>query len=123
MGLSAQPPDHTSRRTGHTPERNGLEHRRDIWDRGDATRKGEPPIRFDVIPRWALALGIGTISAAGVGTIAFEAMGSNPACVETRSAVIDSNSCAKGDAAESAVASVDELKGQLTSSVTSAQGQ
>ncbi len=31
---------------------------------------------FDVIPRWALALGIGTISAAGVSTIAFESFGS-----------------------------------------------
>ena len=30
---------------------------------------------FDVIPRWALALGIGTISAAGVSTIAFESFG------------------------------------------------
>ena len=43
---------------------------------------------FDVIPRWALALGIGTISAASVGTLAFETLGSNSACVETNSAVM-----------------------------------
>src|SRR5256885_4353599 len=78
---------------------------------------------FDVIPRWALALSIGTISAAGVGAIAFEAVGSNPACVESHSAVLDSSNCAKGDAAESTVASLDELKAQLTSTVSSAQGQ
>ena len=49
---------------------------------------------FDVIPRWALALGIGTISAASVGTLAFETLGSNSACVEANSAVLESNSCA-----------------------------
>jgi hypothetical protein len=64
---------------------------------------------FDVIPRWALALGIGTISAAGVGTLAFEAIGSSPACVETHSSILDSNSCAKGDAAQSALVNLNSL--------------
>ena len=50
---------------------------------------------FDVIPRWALAVGIGTISAAGIGTVAFEAIGASPACVATHSSVLDSNTCAK----------------------------
>ncbi len=65
---------------------------------------------FDVIPRWALALGIGTVSAASVGTIAFETLGSNSACVETHSAVLESNSCAKDAAAGSAVASLDQQR-------------
>ena len=83
---------------------------------------------FDVIPRWALALGIGAISAAGVTTVALESLGtSQPACASAHSAVVDSSSCAKGDAvtgaAGSALASIDQLKAQLTSSVSSAQSQ
>src|SRR5262249_35785580 len=87
---------------------------------------------FDVIPRWALALGIGAISAAGVTTVALESLGSNhPACAEAHSAVVDASSCAKGDAvtgaadsaATGALASIDQLKAQLTSSVSGAQSQ
>jgi len=52
---------------------------------------------FDLVPRWALALGIGAVSAAGATTVAMESLGtSKPACVEQHSAVIDSSACANG---------------------------
>ncbi|GGX72437.1 hypothetical protein [Streptomyces hiroshimensis] len=95
-------------------------------------RQGEAaarPMMFDVIPRWALALGVGTISSTGVGTIAFESLGSagvttnaaeslgnsGPACANVDNAVLtDSRACATV-ADRSTVASLDELKLQLAS--------
>jgi hypothetical protein len=78
---------------------------------------------FDLVPRWALALGVGAISAAGVTTVA---MGSSDptkaACVEQHSAVLDSNACTSGEAASN-VLSIDQLQGQLTTAVTGAQSQ
>lgn len=68
---------------------------------------------FDVIPRWALALGIGTISAPGVATIAMEGLGtSEPVCAETHNG-IDSSACVNGADKEGALASIDQLKAQL----------
>src|SRR5712692_9503504 len=104
MGLSAQPAHRASRITRHNAATNGFDIAAQS-DRGDATRKGEPLIMFDLIPRWALALGIGAISASGVTTVAMESLGtSKPACVASHSAVIDSSTCAKGDAATGALA-------------------
>src|SRR5882724_4266294 len=79
---------------------------------------------FDLVPRWALALGVGAISVAGVTTVAMGSSDpSTPACVESHSAVLESNACATGQAANDAVLSIDQLKGQLTTAVTGAQSQ
>src|SRR5688572_14833474 len=78
---------------------------------------------FDLIPRWALALGVGAVSAAGVGTVAFGTLDtSKPACVSGSSAVIESSACATADAA-TALASIDPLRAQLAGALGGATNQ
>ncbi|MDQ1498680.1 MAG: hypothetical protein QOI86_2020, partial [Actinomycetota bacterium] len=79
---------------------------------------------FDLVPRWALALGVGAISAAGVSTVAIgSASSTQPACAESHSSVLDANACANGQSATDALMGIDQLKGQLTTAVSGAQSQ
>ncbi|MBF6046508.1 hypothetical protein GO001_14945 [Streptomyces sp. NRRL B-1677] len=76
---------------------------------GTTGRTTAQPMMFDVIPRWALALGIDTISAAGVATVAMEGIGTTgPACVQTHAGVPSTACATVGD--RSKLVSIDELQ-------------
>ena len=118
--LPAQPPMRASRSSCHNARTTGSS-TAGHYGSGRCTEKGRATTMFDLIPRWALALGIGTVSAAGVvhprhGHPELRQAG---LCVPS-SAVIESSACAD---TSRALAGIDQLKAQLTGTLGGAQSQ